>query len=109
MRHLIRFMGLIILATGFIGIVIDGTRSMANTGLMFSSLNDIGAMFFPDTLEAVHLEVLARAPAWLWDPVCTSLLHLPASITAFALGFLMLRLGDKGEVETVLPGLPPLR
>lgn len=94
LKILLRLVGLLLLAGGFIGFVIDGTRSIVNGLLSFGSLRDmIEALPFQ---SLPRLEQLAHHvhPA-LWDPILVDTLKLPASVTIFILGALLLWLGQK--------------
>ncbi len=95
MKFLARFFGLILVAAGFVGLVIDGTRSIVNNALSFVSVEGIINMFLTGGVTGLQERVTAHAPAVLWDPVLLSLMHLPASVTAFLLGSFLLWLGQK--------------
>ena len=45
-RFLARAFGLILIAAGFVGLVIDGTRSIANGGIMFTPIGEAAYRVF---------------------------------------------------------------
>jgi hypothetical protein len=92
---LARFFGLVLVAAGFVGLVIDGTRSIVNNSLSFVSVEGLINSFVSGGVAGLHDRVAAHLPTVLWDPVLLSLIHLPASVTGFLFGSLLLWLGQK--------------
>lgn len=95
MKFLARSLGLILVAAGFVGLVIDGTRSIVNNALSFTSVAGIIDVLVPGGTATLQAKVVSRAHAALWDPVITSVIQLPASVTAFLLGAFLIWLGQK--------------
>ena len=95
MRVLARLAGLLLVAAGFIGLVIDGTRSIVNESLSFSSLQELLQAVSPTVLGGLQDTTIRYLHPWLWDPVLIQALLLPASIVGLILGFLLLWLGQK--------------
>ncbi|MCB5174142.1 MULTISPECIES: PetM family of cytochrome b6f complex subunit 7 [Microvirga] len=95
MKFLARTLGLVLVAAGFIGLVIDGTRSIVNNGISFASVGTMMGTFFPGGVAELESRVAQPSLAWLWDPIMVSLLQLPASLTGFLLGALLLWLGQR--------------
>ena len=95
MKFLARSLGLLLVAAGFIGLVIDGTRSIVNHKVSFTSISSAAGTLFPGGQAGFEGQVAARTYPWLWDPFVSQLLQLPASVTAFLLGALLLWLGQK--------------
>ncbi len=91
MKFLARSLGLLLLAAGFVGLVIDGTRSIVNNVLSFASLGGLVNTLVPGGMPALE----GRAYPWLWDPIVTHLIQMPASLTGFILGALLLWFGQK--------------
>jgi hypothetical protein len=96
LRLLTRFLGLLLLAGGFIALIVDGTRSIAGGQLMVTTLRKGAADAFPALYGAVQAGVAAKS-AFLWDPVLSTLLLLPASIAFGGLGALFIVLSHKQE------------
>lgn len=95
MKFLARSLGLLLVAAGFIGLVIDGTRSIVNNGISFSALSELIGAFFPGGLTGLKAHLAQSSYPWLWDSVMVHLIQLPASVTGFVLGALLLWLGQK--------------
>jgi hypothetical protein len=94
-RFLVRVVGLLLVAAGFVGLVIDATRSIANSRASFTPLGDLAAMVFPGSYPLIEPGVTRHVHPFLWDPVLLNLFLLPASVIGFALGALLLWLGHK--------------
>jgi hypothetical protein len=94
LRFLARALGLILIAAGFVGIVIDGTRSIANGAVMFTPLAEAALRVFGERYLSFQPAVERLHPL-LWDPVILSLMRLPGSVIAFLLGVVLLWLGQK--------------
>lgn len=101
LRFIIRSIGLIVLALGFVGIVLDGTRSMANASVMFTSLYDLGNALFPLETKTFVSGIQISGPiSWtnvtsVTDIALNQIMHLPASMVGFVLGALLLKMGQK--------------
>ena len=93
MKFLARGLGLLLVAAGFIGLVIDGTRSIVNNEVALASLGTVVGTVFPGWMPGAG--AAQRSYPWLWDPVAAHLFQLPASLTGFLLGALLLWLGQK--------------
>ena len=94
-RFLARFTGLLLIAAGFVGLVVDGTRSIANGALSFTPLGEVAFRLFPKSFPLIEPAVTRHVHPWLWDPIVTNLLQVPASLAGFLLGALLLWLGQK--------------
>ncbi|WP_150117354.1 PetM family of cytochrome b6f complex subunit 7 [Microvirga vignae] len=95
MKFLARTLGLLLVAAGFIGLVIDGTRSIVNHAISFVSLSSAVGTLFPGGATGFEGQIAARTYPWLWDPFVSQLLQLPASLTGFLVGALLLWVGQK--------------
>ncbi len=92
-RFLARFFGLLLVAAGFVGIVIDGTRSIANGELVLTPLGELAFRLFPTTFPLIEPGVTRHLHPFLWDPVLLNLFLVPASLLGLGLGLLLLWLG----------------
>lgn len=76
-RFLLRLLGFLILAGGFVALVIDGTRAIASGELDFTSAETTWSAFSPDTLKAARDWLgAAMTPALDWivaQPTCAVL------------------------------------
>ena len=95
MKFLARSVGLLLVAAGFVGLVIDGTRSIVNHTVSFVSISGAAGTLFPGGPTGFEGQLSARTYPWLWDPFVSQLLQLPASVTGFLVGALLLWLGQK--------------
>lgn len=95
MKFLARSLGLLLVAAGFVGLVIDGTRSIVNHAVSFVSVEGTAATLFPSSLSGLEGRIAERTAPWLWDSVLSPLLQLPASVTAFVIGAVLIWLGQK--------------
>jgi hypothetical protein len=100
LKFLARSLGLLLVAAGFIGLVIDGTRSIVNNGLSFLSLASLASTAVPGGMTGLESRIAQPSFAWLWDPFVVNLLQLPASLTGFLLGAILLWLGQR-SVEPI--------
>ena len=96
-RFLARFAGLLLIAAGFVGLVFDGTRSIANGALSFKPLDEVAFQLFPKIFPLIEPAVTRHVHPWLWDYVLLNLFLMPASVLGFLLGALLLWLGQKRE------------
>jgi hypothetical protein len=94
-KFLARSLGLLLVAAGFVGLVIDGTRSIVNNVISFTSLGSLIGMVSPDTLPRWQTSLTQRFDPWVWDTLATHLLQVPASVSGFLLGAFLLWLGQK--------------
>ncbi|MGQ3283156.1 PetM family of cytochrome b6f complex subunit 7 [Bosea sp. (in: a-proteobacteria)] len=96
-RFLLRLAGYLLVAAGFVSLVIDGARSIANSGLNYTPLDLALSTLAGLRGEALKPLVERSLHPWLWDPVLVHLLQVPAALLAFLFGFLLLRLGAPRE------------
>ena len=95
MKFLARSLGLLLIAAGFVGLVIDGTRSIVNNTVSFAPLGKVIGVIFPGSMAGLEGGMTQRAYPWLWEPIATYGLQLPASVTGFIIGAFLLWLGQK--------------
>jgi hypothetical protein len=96
-RFFARFLGLLLIAAGFVGLVIDGTRSIANSTMSFTPLGELAFRLFPSSFPLVEPAVTRHVHPFLWDPILLNLFLVPASVLGFVLGALLIWLGRKPE------------
>ncbi len=94
-RFLARLIGFLLIAAGFVGLVIDGTRSIANSSLSLTPLGEVAFRAFPTYFPLLEPAVTRHVHPVLWDPVLLNILLLPAGLLAFVLGAVLLWLGQK--------------
>ena len=98
LRLLTRFLAQLLLAGGFIALIVDGTRSIAGGQLAVTSLSAGLSELFPALYNGLRASVSARAQ-WLWDPVMTGVMTTPVSLALAGLGALFILISTKREAN----------
>ena len=75
-RLLLRFIGLILLATAFVFFVYDGTKSIANQQVFYSRVDDVWAIIDQNSLNLVQ-DWLKQKATWAWEPYMQTFFDLP--------------------------------
>ena len=96
LRFLVRLIGLLLMAAGFVALVYDGARSIANNGLRVTTVADVFAALFKDKAGALQTQVEGAAP-WLWHILGLPLTLAPASMVGLLVGIVLLWLGQPGR------------
>jgi|SRR5215470_4226854 len=94
-RLLLRFIGLICLAAGFILLIYDGTKSIAGNKLFLTSVRTLWELFNAASLAKLEPMIRPYAGGLLWDPVMVAILAAPSWSVLGVLGILFLLLGRK--------------
>jgi hypothetical protein len=100
-RFLLRSVGVLIAAGGFVALVIDGMKSLANSAPVLTSLGQIGFQLFGDRYIQLQPMVERNIHPLLWDPVLLNLMQLPASAIGLVLGFFLLWCGQPPREPSV--------
>jgi len=95
LRLLIRFLGLVLLAGGFVALVVDGTRSLAGGNLHMTTLGSAVQALWPIAYRTLRATVLAHFPTFVWDPLLAMLLLTPISVALCAVGALFILASHK--------------
>jgi hypothetical protein len=93
-RFLLRFLGLILLAIAFVLFVYDGTKSIANHQVFYSSVDVAWANINQNSLKLVQAWFQQKA-IWAWDPYVQSFFDLPAWLVLAFLSTILVMLGRK--------------
>ena len=98
-RFLFRFVGLWILAAGFVALVRDGTKSIAGNAIFLTALNDDWTNIAPGSLQALQTFLTQRVEpyvgGWVWDPVILAILAAPTFVVLGIIGAVFILLGRK--------------
>jgi hypothetical protein len=94
-RFLLRFIGLICLAAGFILLIYDGTKSIAGNMIFLTDVRTMWDLVNPGGLAKLKPVIEQYAGGYLWDPLMVTLLTAPAWSVLGILGILFLLLGRK--------------
>jgi hypothetical protein len=94
-RLLLRLLGLCLLATAFVTLLGDVTRSVAGARLYFTPLGERLMALAPSKLALTQAFVERQVHPFLWDPVLVDLMRLPVWLALGAFGYLAIWLGRK--------------
>ena len=94
-RLLLRFLGLCLLATAFVALLGDVTRSVVRARLTVTPLGETLMELAPGKLALAQAFVARQVHPFIWDPVLVDLMRLPAWLAVGAIGCLAIRLGSK--------------
>lgn len=97
LRFLLRMLGFLSVAGGFVVLVLDGARSIANSMLLLTPLSDTLTILLRERYGLIQPMVERNIHPLLWDPVLVNLLKTPTALAALLLGFLLLRLGARPQ------------
>lgn len=95
LRLLTRFLGLLLLAGGFIALIVDGTRSIAGGRLMVTSLRKGISDALPALFDSFETGV--EKSSFLSDLLLGALLFFPVSVACGGLGALLIIFSHKQE------------
>lgn len=94
-RFLFRFIGLWILAAGFVALVRDGTKSIAGNAFFRTALEDDWNNFQASSLESLKTLVERYAGASGWEIVSSYLLGAPTWLVLGVIGSILILIGRK--------------
>lgn len=95
MRLIARVIGFLCIAAGFVALVVDGTRTIANDTWMPTPLGDIAARTFPAIYADIGPTISRSVHPLLWDPILISIFTAPAFVVALGLGFALMILARR--------------
>lgn len=96
-RFLLRFLGVWLLALGFVLLVVDGSRSIADNELAMAPLGELLFDLDPALLNQMQAGIERNLHPLVWDPIVQSLLLVPGWIVVGGLGAALVMLGRKRE------------
>ena len=94
-RFLFRFIGLWILAAGFVALVRDGTKSIAGNAVFITKLADDWNNIQASSLESLKTLVERYAGPSGWEAVATYVLAAPTWLVLGVLGSILILIGRK--------------
>ena len=92
-RAILRLLSSVALAVAVIMAVLDATRSVAASSLVFTPLGDSWTWASPASLLAMKTFLEQEVHPLLWDPVMTSLTGLPGWLVFCLLAFTVYAMG----------------
>lgn len=94
-RFLLRFLGLWLLAGGFVALVLDGVRSIASSQILATSFREAWTRVSEASLARMQESTAAHLPAGSWDFVAVPVLDAPVAAVLVVAGLLLIVLGRK--------------
>jgi hypothetical protein len=95
-RFIFRFIGLLLLAAGFIFLVHDGTKTIADQTLYLSSVGTTWSNLHQSSLTALQPAVERLGGSWAWQGVIQPyFLDQPVSLVLAIVGAIFILLGRK--------------
>lgn len=96
-RFLLRFVGMWLLAGGFVALVLDGVRSIASSEIVMTPLGVAWLTISENSLAHVQELISEKLPAGSWDLVMAPLLQAPLFAVLAVLGLLLMLIGRRKE------------
>ena len=93
-RYLFRLMGLVLLAAGFVFVIYDGTKSIADQAIYISKFSQTWAEIHQQSLLAAQAAVEKNA-AWLWSTIIQPILEQPTWLVLGTFGLILILIGRK--------------
>ncbi len=95
-RFVLRFVGLLSLALGFIFLVHDGTKSIADQALFISSVGSTWSNIHQSSLASLQPAIERLAGTWAWQGVVQPyFLDQPIALVLAIIGAILILLGRK--------------
>ena len=93
LRFLVRMLGYLLVAGGFVVLLTDGARSIANSVLRFTPLVETLTTLVGERFRLLQPAIERNLHPMLWDPILVNVLHVPTAAAGLLLGLLLLWLG----------------
>ncbi len=94
-RFVFRFIGLWVLAAGFVALVRDGTKSIAGNAIFITRLGEDWNNIHSGSLDALKALAERYAGPWLWEFVSLYLLAAPTWLVLGIIGSIFILIGRK--------------
>jgi hypothetical protein len=94
-RSLSRLVGVVLLAAGFILLISDGAKSIADNRLAIYKLGQLWNDIHSTSLPALQALLAQYVPVWVWDPGIVAVLDQPAWLVLGILGIVLVLLGRR--------------
>ncbi len=94
-RGLLRFIGLLCLAVGFVALIRDGTKTIAGSKVFYETLRNDWINLHQTSLESFLRLGAQHVPDWIWKPASDAVLDNPTWLAFGIVGALLILLGRK--------------
>jgi hypothetical protein len=94
-RFLLRFVGLLLLALGFIFLVYDGIRSISDGSILLTRTSEVWNVVHDRSLAAFQVLIERYAGPDIWQVVISPILEQPASAVSCIMGVILIVVGRK--------------
>jgi len=91
-RFILRTLGLVLLAAGFLVFIYDGAKSIVDSTIYISKFSQTWADIHQQSLQAAQAAVEKHA-GWLWGSVILPVLEQPTWLVLGTVGMLFILLG----------------
>jgi len=98
----LRALGLVLMAAGFVSLVVDGVKTIASAGLVITPLGQAWYDVHRASLNLIQALIERYAFPFLWDPVVVTLLFLPGWVVFTLLGAGLYYLGRRRAASGVV-------
>lgn len=88
-RGFFRFIGLLLLAAGFIFLIYDGQRSIADQSLRLTRLSEFWNDIHQSSLQALRVSLESHMP-WVWTHIVKVVLDQPTFVVLGVIGILLM-------------------
>ena len=99
---ILRALGLLFLAAGFVSLVVDGVRTIASASFVMTPLGQAWFDVHPASLNLTQAVIERYTFPFLWDPVFVSVLLLPGWVVFTVIGALIYYLGRRRAPSGIL-------
>lgn len=94
-RFLFRVIGFLSLATAFLLVITDGTRSIGDSRVTITSVRGLWELLNATSLQTLRPLIEGRLGPYAWDPVFSYFLNAPSWAVFGILGIILILLGRK--------------
>lgn len=91
----LRALGVLLMAAGFVALIVDAVKSIASAELIITPLSQAWYQFHRASLNGAQALIEQYTLPVLWDPVAVTILYLPGWIVFTALGVAVYYLGRR--------------
>lgn len=94
-RFLFRSLGFLAIATAFLLVIYDGTKSIAGNAVYVTSVRNLWETLNAASLAALRPLVEANLGRYAWDPIFAGFLNTPSWAAIGIVGIIFILLGRK--------------